>query len=82
MSNIELENDIVLAKFINYMQKALYHKRLNYYRDFERMRECEVSIQELTLNDIRSLNNSDIYSFIYFLAESQYKINTSFSITS
>ncbi len=47
MSNEELEDDIVLAKFINYMQKALYHKRLNYYRDFERMRECEVSINEI-----------------------------------
>ena len=48
MSNEELEDDIVLAKFINYMQKALYHKRLNYYRDFERMRECEVSINEIS----------------------------------
>lgn len=38
MSNNELEDDIVLAKFINYMQKALYHVRLNYFRDYERMR--------------------------------------------
>ena len=28
MSNEELEDDVVLAKFINYMQKALYHMRL------------------------------------------------------
>lgn len=34
------------------------------------------SIKEITLNDIRALTNSDIYSFIYFLAESQYKINS------
>ena len=26
------------------------------------------SIEDMTLNDIRALNNSDIYSFIYFLA--------------
>ena len=32
MSNIELADDIVLAKFINYIQKALYHRRLNYWR--------------------------------------------------
>lgn len=34
------------------------------------------SINEMSLNDIRSLNNSDIYSFIFFLAESHYKNNS------
>lgn len=34
------------------------------------------SIEDMTLNDIRSLKNSDIYSFIFFLAESHYKINS------
>ena len=34
------------------------------------------SIENMTLNDIRSLKNSDIYSFIFFLAESHYKINS------
>lgn len=34
------------------------------------------SIEDMTLNDIRTLNNSDIYSFIYFLAECHYKINS------
>lgn len=33
-------------------------------------------IADITLNDIRSLTNSDIYSFIYFLAESQFAINS------
>lgn len=72
MSNEELEDDIVLVKFINYMQKALYHKRLNYYRDFERMRECEVSINEIEdyrikepvvedISNIGILNHKDIY---------------------
>lgn len=31
------------------------------------------TIKNITLNDIRILTNSDIYSFIYFLAESHYK---------
>ena len=34
------------------------------------------SIKKVTLNDIRMLSNSDIYSFIYFLAESHYKTNS------
>lgn len=34
------------------------------------------TIEKITLNDIRTLNNSDIYSFIYFLAECHYKINS------
>lgn len=34
------------------------------------------SIKSITLNDIRSLSNSDIYSFIYFLAENHYKIGS------
>ena len=34
------------------------------------------NINEFTLNDIRSINNSDIYNFIYFLAENNYKTNS------
>ena len=34
------------------------------------------TVEQITLNDVRTLTNSDIYSFIYFLAESQYKINS------
>lgn len=54
---------ITIGQFLEFIN---IHKLKNKYE----------SIQELTLNDIRSLNNSDIYSFIYFLAESQYKINS------
>ncbi len=31
------------------------------------------TIENISLNDIRLINNSDIYSFIYFLAENHYK---------
>lgn len=34
------------------------------------------SIEDMTENDIRALNNSDIYSFIYFLSECQFKTNS------
>ena len=34
------------------------------------------NIEEMTLNDIRSISNRDIYGYIYFLSERQYKTNT------
>lgn len=72
MSNIELEYDVTLAKFINYMQKALYHRKLNYFRKLEKTRECEVSINEIEdyrvkepvkddFSDIGVLTHKDIY---------------------
>ncbi len=72
MSNNELEEDIVLAKFITYMQKALYHRRLNYFRDLKSIRECEVSINNIEnykvvepviedISNIGVLTNKEIY---------------------
>ena len=60
MSNNELEDDIVLAKFINYMQKALYHIRLNYFIDYERMRDYEVELKEIECQDSKDIINEDI----------------------
>ncbi len=34
------------------------------------------SIKFFTLNDMRSLKNSDIYSFMFYLAENKYKLST------
>lgn len=34
------------------------------------------TIEKITLNDLRTLNNSDFYGFIYFLAENHYKLNS------
>lgn len=64
LSKVYVKNmTITIKQFLEFIN---IHKLKNKYE----------SIQELTLNDIRSLTNSDIYSFIYFLAESQYKINS------
>ena len=64
LSKVYVKNmTITIEQFLEFIN---IHKLKNKYE----------SIQELTLNDIRSLTNSDIYSFIYFLAESQYKINS------
>ena len=35
MSDNEFEDDIVFARFLNYMQIALLHRKLNYERDNE-----------------------------------------------
>ncbi|MGM9875833.1 MAG: hypothetical protein ACI310_01215, partial [Bacilli bacterium] len=71
MSKYELEDDIVLAKFINYMQLALYHRRLNYYRNLQRIQEFETNMNEsiqytdkennIRTPDINILKNKEIY---------------------
>lgn len=49
-----------LKQFLNFMN---IYKYKNKYESYE----------EMELNDIRALTNSDIYSFIYYLAENHYK---------
>ena len=34
-------DDEVFAKFLNYMQKALLHIKLNYIRDYKKINEME-----------------------------------------
>lgn len=64
LSKVYVQNmTVTIEQFLEFIN---IHKLKNKYN----------SICEITLNDIRALTNSDIYSFIYFLAESQYKINS------
>jgi integrase/recombinase XerD len=64
LSEVYVKNmAITVGQFLEFIN---IHKFKNKYN----------SIKDITLNDVRSLTNSDIYSFIYFLAESQYKINS------
>lgn len=49
-----------LKQFLNFMN---VYKYKNKYESYE----------EMELNDVRALTNSDIYSFIYYLAENHYK---------
>lgn len=68
--NNKIEDDIVLAKFINYMKKALFHKKLNYIRDKNRITRQECSINKLDnyyqfsedskLENLNILNNKEI----------------------
>lgn len=63
-SNIYIKNLLVtLKQFLEFINAHKFHHKYN-------------SIEEIDLNDIRALANSDIYSFIYFLAENHYKTNS------
>lgn len=40
-------DDEVFAKFLNYMQKALWHKKINYIRDCKRTNDMECRLDGL-----------------------------------
>lgn len=52
-----------LQQFLNFINVHKYNNKYD-------------KITKMSLNDIRALSNSDIYSFIYFLAENHYKIGS------
>lgn len=63
-SSIYIKNTLVtLQSFLNFVNTHIFENKYN-------------SIEEMTLNDIRYLSNSDIYSFIFYLAENHYKIGS------
>lgn len=47
MKRLEIQDDIVLAKFINYMNKSLYCKRLKYYVNLNKINEHETTLDEI-----------------------------------
>ena len=55
----EFEDDIVFAKFVNYMRKALLNKRLDYYKKIHKIEEYEVRIDE-TMDYIDEKNDTEI----------------------
>lgn len=64
LSKVYIKNmSITIKHFFEFMN---VHKFKNKYN----------SIKNITLNDVRSLTNSDIYSFMFYLAENHYKIST------
>lgn len=64
LSAIYVNNMVVtLEQFLEFINT---HKLKNKYD----------KIEKFTLNDLRSITNSDIYSFIFFLAENHYKLNS------
>jgi RNA polymerase sigma factor (sigma-70 family) len=64
-SKYEFTNDIVFARFINYMKLALKHKRMDYdkHQDFLKRKEQKLSHEEWTM---LSNKDSKVYSFFDF----------------
>lgn len=52
-----------LKQFLSFINAHKYNNKYN-------------SIEKMSLNDLRALTNSDIYSFIYFLAENHYQCSS------
>ena len=71
MSNYELEDNVTLAKFVNYMQIALYHRRINYFRNLKKIQESETRLNEIKdgreehvtmdLQNTNLLNDKEVY---------------------
>ena len=55
----EFENDIVFAKYINYMKKALLNRRLNYLRHKKYLLEKEISMSNEEWKELSNRGNSD-----------------------
>lgn len=54
---------ITIQQFLNFINAHKFHNKYD-------------SIKRITLNDLRTLTNSDIYSFMFFLAENHYKTSS------
>lgn len=67
LSTIKNLSDLYISNIIGTVNQFL--EFVNVYK-FE---ECFSTYEEITLNDIRKISNTEIYSYIFFLAESGYK---------
>ena len=64
LSNLYVDNIITtIMQFLEFMNTYKFNKQ------FE-------SLEQITCNDIRSLSNRDIYSYIFYLAKNNYQQNT------
>lgn len=61
----EFNNDIVFARFINYMKKALLHKRINYLKHYKFLKEQELQLEEQEWNMLSSKDDM-LHSFFAF----------------
>lgn len=55
----EFSNDIVFARYINYMRKALLNRRLNYLRHKKYLLEKEISMSNEEWEELSNRGNSD-----------------------
>ena len=65
-------DDEVFAKFLNYMQKALLHKKLNYIRDYKKINEMECSFEGL--DKVLQSNEKMDFDVCNFLSEKEPRV--------
>ena len=65
-------DDEVFAKFLNYMQKALLHKKLNYIRDYKKINEMECSFEGL--DNVLQSNEKMDFDVCNFLSEKEQRV--------
>lgn len=70
----EFNNDIVFARFINYMKKALLHKKINYLKHKRVLKEQELQLDQEEWNVLSSKDNI-VHSFFEFKSEDENKRN-------
>lgn len=59
MSNIELADDVVFARFLNYMQIALLHRKINYEKHKEIINKKEEKLNYLEWTRIPDKTDAD-----------------------
>ncbi len=59
MFDIELEDDVVFARFLNYMQIALLHKKLDYEKHLEVIKKREEKINYVEWSKIQDKNDNN-----------------------
>ncbi len=69
----EFNNDIVFARFINYMKKALLHKRINYLKHCKFLKEQELQLEDKEWNVLSSKDNM-VHSFFAFNGKDEQSI--------
>ncbi len=61
----EFNNDIVFARFINYMKKALLHRKINYLKHYKILKEQELQLNQEEWNVLSSKDDM-VHSFFAF----------------
>ena len=59
MFDIELEDDVVFARFLNYMQIALLHRKLDYEKHLEVIKKQEEKLNYIEWTKIPDKKNNN-----------------------
>lgn len=72
-NEFNFDNDIVFARFINYMRKGLLHRRINYLKHYKFLKMKELQLEQKEWN-ILSIQDDMLHSFCAFTRENEQSI--------